>query len=197
MTVAARQPRKLTIEQFLAFYDTRPDEEQWQLIDGVALLMTPPFVVHQVIASNLQRLLNEAAERANADWRAYQRIGVELPEFPHYRPEPDVAVIDREVPPGRRHVDRFYLVAEILSSSDDERIGLKRDFYRAHEHNRAVLLLSQERPALELDRRINEEWTTEILSGAGALLALPDFGFACRLGDLYANTPVARRPTSR
>ena len=37
MTATARQPRKLDIETFLAFYETRPDEEQWQLIDGVAL----------------------------------------------------------------------------------------------------------------------------------------------------------------
>jgi Uma2 family endonuclease len=192
MTALAQWPRKLTVESFLAFYDTRPDEEQWQLIDGVAILMTPPFVTHQRIASNLERLLNGALEENSPALIANQRIGIESPAFPYYRPEPDVVVVDLELPPGRRHVDRFYLVAEILSSSDDERMLLKRQFYRAHEHNRAILLLGQERAELELDRRSGDSWATELLSGADAILELPDFGLVCRLGDLYRNTPVTR-----
>jgi Uma2 family endonuclease len=191
MTVHAQRPAKLTIGEFLAFYDTRPDEEQWQLIDGVAVLMTPPFVVHQRIAGNLERLLNDALETHRPDLMANQRIGIELPEFPHYRPEPDVAVVDVDIPADRRHVDRFYLAAEVLSASDDERMLLKRRFYRAHAHNRAILLIGQARPELELDRRSGDEWETELLIGAEAQLELPDFGLTCRLGDLYRNTPVA------
>ena len=192
MTALARKPRKLTVEEFLAFYDTRPDEEQWQLIDGTAIMMTPPFVTHQIIASNLQHLLNDAAERDGANWRAYQRIGIELPEFSHYRPEPDVAAIDLEVPPGRRYVDRFYLAAEVISRSDDERLDLKRGFYRAHEHNRAILLISQERQELELDRRSGEGWTTEPIAGPDAILELAEFGLSCRLAELYRKTHLAR-----
>ncbi len=62
MTITARLPRKLTLDTFLAFYATRPDEEQWQLVDGIAILMTPPFLTHQRVAGNLQRLLNAAFE---------------------------------------------------------------------------------------------------------------------------------------
>jgi Uma2 family endonuclease len=184
MTATARQPRKLDIETFLAFYETRPDEEQWQLVDGVALLMTPPFITHQIIATNLQRLLSEAFERSSAPLRAYQRIGIELPEFPHYRPEPDVAVIDLDIPPHRRYVDRFYLAAEILSDSDEDRVDLKRGFYRAHEHNRIILLIRQDAYEVELDRR-GEDWKTELLRGPEQALRLPEFGLACRVGDLY------------
>lgn len=191
MTALARPPHKLTVEDFQAFYETRPDEEQWQLIDGAAIMMTPPFVIHQIIAGNLQDLLNDAARRMRASRRAYQRLGIELAGFPFYRPEPDVAVIDITVPPSERYVDRFYLVAEVLSGSDDERILLKRKFYRSHEHNRAILLLGQERIELELDRRRDGgEWVTDLLTGAEARLDLPDFGLSCRLGDLYRNTPL-------
>jgi Uma2 family endonuclease len=191
MTALAQRPRKLTIEEFLTFYETRPDEEQWQLVDGVAILMTPPLVTHQRIGGNFERILNNALEVHSPRLIANQRIGIELPGFPHYRPEPDVAVIDVELPISARHVGRFYLVAEVLSSSDDERILLKRRFYRSHEHNKAILLLGQERPELELDRCVGGEWRTELLSGSEARLELPDFGLVCRLGDLYKNTPVA------
>ena len=52
-------------------------------------------------------------------------------------------------------------------------------------------MIGQQRPELELDSRIGDEWRTELLGGAGAKLELSDFGFSCRLGDLYKNTPVA------
>jgi Uma2 family endonuclease len=191
MNMITQSPGSLTVEQFLAFYDTRPDEEQWQLVDGVALLMTPPFVVHQRIARNLEHLLNDALEMHASHLTAEQRIGIELlPDFPRYRPEPDVAVIDLELPVDRRHVDRFCLVAEVLFDSDDERIDLKRRFYRSHEHNRAILLIREDRQELEVDLRREGAWMTEIRRGPEAMLSLPEFGLTCRVGDLYRNTGV-------
>ena len=86
--------------------------------------------------------------------------------------------IDLEIAPRRRYVDRFYLV------------DLKRDFYRAHGHNRAILLVSQDRQELELDIRSADGWTSDTLSGPQALLTLPDFGLTCRLHEIYKNTPV-------
>ncbi len=189
MTAIARKPRKLTVDEFLAFYMTRPDEEQWQLVDGVALLMTAPYVAHQRIARNLEHLLNDALEGVAPHLVAEQRIGIELPEFPHYRPEPDVVVIDLELPPDRRHVDRFYLTAEVLSASDDERIDLKRGLYRSHEHNRAILLIRQDIYQVELDRRdAAGSWTTDLLEGADAGLHLP--WLSCRVGDLYKDVAL-------
>jgi Uma2 family endonuclease len=154
--------------------------------------MTPPFLVHQAIATNLQDLLNDAFRRSGAPLRAYQRVGIELPQFPHYRPEPDVAVIDLELSPRRRHAERFYLAAEILSDSDDEVIELKRGFYRSHPHNQAILLIRQDVQELELDRRVDEDWATETLRGADEL-HLGFFGLRCAVGDLYRNTPVPPR----
>ncbi len=191
MPALAQFSPKLTVAEFLAFYDTRPDEEQWQLVDGVAIRMTPPFIVHQRIARNLERLLNTALTTTAPHLCAEQRIGIELlPQFPEYRPEPDVAVIDRAITSDQRHVDTFYLAAEILSDSDDERIDLKRGFYRAHEQNRAILLISQDACAVALDRRA-DAWTTEELSGPESILKLEEFGLVCRLSDLYRDTPIA------
>ena len=191
VTIVAQRSRKLSIPEFLKFYDTRPDEERWQLIDGVAILVTPPFPAHQRIASNLERLLNDAFEAQRQPFAAYQRIGTELPEFPHYRPEPDVSVVDIDVPADRRFFDRFYLTAEVLSDSDDERIELKRAYYRAHIHNRAILLIRQDRAEVELDIRHGSDWRSGLLRGPEAILELPDFGLTCRVRELYRNTPVA------
>ena len=40
--------QQLTIEEFLAFTDTRPDEERWELIEGVAVLNPSPVEHHQI-----------------------------------------------------------------------------------------------------------------------------------------------------
>ena len=45
-----RRTPQLTMEQFHAFRDSRPEEEKWELIDGVPMMMPPPTLVHQRIA---------------------------------------------------------------------------------------------------------------------------------------------------
>ena len=42
-----------TADQFLEFHMTRPDEERWQLVDGLAMMMTPPTRVHQKLPALL------------------------------------------------------------------------------------------------------------------------------------------------
>src|SRR5437016_14640207 len=91
-----KQPR-MTVELFRTFVEGRPDEEHWELIDGVAMMMTPPTRAHQRIASNLEQLLNDALESHAPAFVAYQRLGINLgPQVPNYDPEPDVSVVDVE-----------------------------------------------------------------------------------------------------
>ena len=44
---------QMTIEEFLAFTESRPQEERWELIEGVAVMNPSPTKWHQVIASNI------------------------------------------------------------------------------------------------------------------------------------------------
>jgi Uma2 family endonuclease len=81
----------------------------------------------------------------------------------------------------------------VLSNSDGERIDLKRKYYRAHIHNRAILLIRQDRQELELDLRDGVDWVTAVLRGPDATLVLRDLGFSCPLGALYRKT--ALQPT--
>ena len=55
---AERQDGKFSVEEYFALIESRPEEERWQLIDGVAMMMPPPTRVHQQIASNLAFELN-------------------------------------------------------------------------------------------------------------------------------------------
>ena len=66
MAVAARRDTRMTVAEFRLWAEPRPDEERWELIDGIALLMSPSTARHQRIVSNLIRRLDELAERRAA-----------------------------------------------------------------------------------------------------------------------------------
>jgi Uma2 family endonuclease len=72
---AERNRLGLSVDAFRAFYQGRPDEERWELINGVPMMMAPPTFVHQRIARNLERLLNDALETRDPARAAYQRGG--------------------------------------------------------------------------------------------------------------------------
>lgn len=185
--------------EFRSFQERRPNHERWELIAGVPMMMTPPTIAHNRIASNLERLLNDALILHDRTRIAILRPGIELGSDDDYRPEPDVAVIDADFVKGQRFSTRAYLLAEIVSPSDEiiavpktrePWIDAKRRIYRAHAHCEAVLIVQQDRIEVEVDIRTGMEWRSEILTGATAELTLPAIGLTCQLSQLYNGTPV-------
>jgi Uma2 family endonuclease len=202
--VVDRRSGRMSGAEFRAFQDRRPDHERWELLGGVPMMMTPPTLSHNQIATNLQMLLNDALERHDPSMLAAQRPGLELASG-DYKPEPDVGVIDADFGAGQRFVEKAYLLAEIISGTDDipvpgtnrRWVDVKRDLYRAHEHCQAVLIISQDRMEVELDIKTENGWAASVLQGGGAELSIPAFGFRCFVADLYDKTPLAPRPTSQ
>jgi Uma2 family endonuclease len=179
----------LSVASFRAWLASRPDEEHWELIEGVPMMMTPPNRRHQRIASNLETLLNAALKRHNPAFAAYQNIGVNIVSAVPYDPEPDVAVIREDENPDPRYAERFYLVAEVLSESDKGVIDSKRDIYRAHPSCTCILLVRQDRAEIIVDRRTGDGWRSQVLNGPDEL-ALPEFGLTCSMRDVYRDTPL-------
>ncbi len=192
---------RMTGAEFRLFQQSRLDHERWELIAGAPVMMTPPTIAHNWIATNLSRLLNETLAAHDPSRIAIQRTGIELGTG-DFRPEPDVCVIEADFGLGQRFVERVYLVAEVVSASDEvlavpgtqERwIEAKRRIYRAHAPCEVVLIVQQDRIEAEVDLRIVEAWQSSTLSGGEAELHLPAFGVRCQLGDLYDGTPLRPR----
>jgi Uma2 family endonuclease len=53
----------MTVEEYFAFTDTRPDNEKWELIDGEPILNASPSRLHQIILDNLVFLLGTIKRR--------------------------------------------------------------------------------------------------------------------------------------
>jgi Uma2 family endonuclease len=179
----------LSVDSFRAWLASRPDEEHWELIEGVPMMMTPPNRRHQRIASNLELLLNAALKRHNPLLAAYHDIGVNIVSTVPYDPEPDVAVIREDENPDPRYAERFYLVAEVLSESDKNIIEGKRDIYRTHPSCLCILLIRQDRVEIVVDLRTGDGWRSQTLQGADELTLL-EFGLICPVRDVYRDTPL-------
>lgn len=189
-----RQDGKFTVEEYLAFIESRPEEERWQLIDGVAMMMPPPTVPHQVIAVNLAFELNTHFRQQRRNLIAVNEVGLMVPDVAGFRPEADVAVLDKPVDFDSPYADRFYLVAEVLSDSNtDKDIAAKSRRYIQHPQNLYFLLIEQKLVRMEVRARM-AGWEPMALEGANAVLDLPEWGFRTTLAALYDGTPLAASP---
>ena len=59
----------MTVEEYFAFTDTRPDNEKWELIDGEPVLNASPSGLHQRILG----ILPSFSERSSGSIRALGR----------------------------------------------------------------------------------------------------------------------------
>src|SRR5580692_7792068 len=118
IAVDERRTSRMSAGEFRAFQARRPDHERWELVGGVAMMMTPPTIAHNQIASNLERRLNEGLGHHAPSLLATQRPGLDLGEG-DYKPEPDVGIIDADYDAGQRFVDKAYLLAEVVSDTDE------------------------------------------------------------------------------
>jgi Uma2 family endonuclease len=179
----------MDVDEFMGLLSTRPKEERWHLIEGVAVMMNPPSVAHQRIALNLCELLNRAFASHHRDLFAYHEIAVRLPGVVNFQPEPDVVVAG--APAGyETYREDFRLIAEILSPPNTRaEIASKLRCYREAANNLYVLLIEPRAFLVEIHAR-SHAWENTNLVQPEAAIDLPEFGLRCLVRDLYRGTPL-------
>jgi Uma2 family endonuclease len=115
------------------------------------------------------------------------------PIAPDYDPEPDVVVIDANSPGEERYADRFYLAAEVASSSDQKTVESKREIYKRHTDCRCVLIIRQDRFDVRVALSTDAGWVERHLTKPTDELLLDGFGLRCTLADLYRGTALQPR----
>jgi Uma2 family endonuclease len=179
----------MDVDEFMAFLETRPDEEHWELIEGVAVMMAPASYAHQRIASNLCNLLNSAFASRQLDLYAYSDVGIRSPGVRNFQPEPDVTVV-----PGvagyELYSESFQLVAEVLSPSNTrQEIDLKLRRYHEAPDNLYAVVIEPRAFMVEIHAR-SRNWQPAILKRPDDVIEMPEFGLRCNVVDLYRGTPL-------
>jgi Uma2 family endonuclease len=191
---APAQPHSgnMDVDEFMAFLETRPKGERWDLIEGVAVMMAPPTYAHQRITRNFCELLNGAFLARGLDLFAYFSAGVRTPDVRNFQPEPDVVVV-----PGVAGYDlyseHFRLVAEVLSPTNTRaEIDLKLRRYREAPDNLYAVVIESREFLVEIYAK-SRKWESAVLTKAGDPIEMPEFGVRCTVADLYRGTPLNPR----
>lgn len=180
---------QMTIEEFIAFTNARPDGEKWELIDGEPILSPSPTQWHQRIAINIAAALDAAKLASGASWTATLGVGTEVPISPNSLPQPDVYVQEGEL--LNTHVtDDALVIFEILSKSNTkiDRAWRKRVYASVPNCQHYVTISTKSAEVIRHDRA--DGWQGETVKGLGADLSLPAIDVRIPLRNIYRWTSI-------
>jgi Uma2 family endonuclease len=184
---------QLTIEEFLAFTDTRPDGERWELIEGVAIMNPSPVEFHQVIVANILTHLMVHKQRTAASWLPMPGVGTRVPASPRSLPQPDVFVKEAPATPLPITEDALVLFEVLSPSNTSVDQTWRRKVYASVPNCQHYVTVSLKAVAVDAYDR-ETAWRKRSLKRLSEALALPAIGVAIPLADIYRWTPLANDP---
>jgi Uma2 family endonuclease len=186
---------RMTIEEYLAFTADRPDEERWELIEGVPVLNASPTNYHQMICGNVVRALLNRADDSGAVWYPLMGTGMRVPASPDSLPQPDVQVLAAAPSgPATSVASDALVIFEVLSKSDRASIqDWKRRAYSSIPSCRHVVTIAQETCSVVCYDR-EQDWKGVRLTSIADTLELPALGASIPLERIYQHIPLKPAP---
>ena len=178
MNVALRQP--MTMEQFLAWEDRQELRYEFDGFRPVA--MTGGTAAHAAI---LRNILFSLTGRLRG--RSCQPYGSELKVQVAGRIRyPDAFVVCTPTPPRSTVVTEPVVVFEVISdSSVNDDLVVKNAEYRATPSVQRYIILQQTDAGAIVFTRKGDDWISELISGADAVVHMPEIGISVPLVELY------------
>jgi Uma2 family endonuclease len=179
----------MTVEEFYAFTDTRPDEEKWELIDGEPVLNASPSELHQRIIKNLSFALATLERRPGTTWEMLPGLGVRVSDTS--RPEPDVLIVPTSGassdPQGRDRSD-VIVTFEVLSPSTASRdLRWKRTAYTGLSTLTHYVVIAQGAVDVVVFSR-EDGFAEHRLRSLDDSIELRSLGISVTLSEIYRNT---------
>jgi len=184
---------QMTVEEFLAFTETRPQEERWELIEGRPVMNPSPTSWHQIIAGSIVSELAVIKRQTGAAWVPLLGIGTRVPISRNSLPTPDVMVL-QSPPRGEPSAvtDDALVLFEVLSKSNTKADqAWRRRVYASIPNCQHYVTVSQK--AVEVVRYDRAaDWKEARIAGLGGTLALAALGpeAAIGLAEIYRWTPL-------
>jgi Uma2 family endonuclease len=178
----------MTVDEFYAFTDTRPDEEKWELIDGEPILNASPSALHQRIVMNLALALGRRGQESNPGWEVLPGLGVRISDTK--RPEPDLLILPflSNADLTKRDSDDVIVAFEILSPSTlDRDLRWKRTAYTSLPSLTHYVIVAQDAVDVVVIARA-DGFGEHRLRSLDDVLEFPDLGVSLPLAEVYRNT---------
>ena len=176
----------MTVEEFYAFTDARPDEEKWELIDGEAVLNASPSDLHRLILKNLIVALAALERRTSASWSVIPGIGALVSDTS--RPEPDVMILPMSALRAdrpRRDTREAIVLFEIMSPSTASRdLKWKRAAYASLPALTHYVVVAQDAIDVLVFAR-DAGFRDQRFRARDDVIAIPALDIALPLSDIY------------
>jgi len=179
----------MTVEEYFAFTDTRPDNEKWELIDGEPILNASPSNLHQRILGNLTFVIGNLERLRPQSWEAMPGIGVRVSDIS--LPEPDFFIVPagtaRRNPYGRETRDVLATIEILSPSTMDRDLRWKKTAYTSLPSLTHYIVVAQDAVDVVVFARDTgfAERRYRSLSDTVELSAL---GIALPLSEIYRDT---------
>ena len=178
-----------TLQEYLTLEETSDVKHEFH--DGEILAMSGGTYEHSRINAKLVGEIGSAL-KGSPCFVLESNMRVRIPK-PRIRVYPDASVVCGEPafdPEDKKHttITNPRAVFEVLSDSTEEYDrGLKFEYYRALESLEYYVLVSQDRPLIEVLRRDPDgTWQSAVASGITAVATLPTLNVSLALADIYA-----------
>ena len=183
--------QRMTIEEFLAFTDTRPEEERWELVEGVPVLNPSPIDYHQIIVTNISGYLWRFKVEQGAPWFPLIGTGTRVPASEHSLPQPDVMVKERP-PTGSPVSDDALALFEVLSKSNTKADqAWRRRVYASVPNCQHYITVSVKAADVSAFDRVSG-WQQRTYTSFDDKLELPALGLSIPLADIYRWTHLGQ-----
>lgn len=193
MGVSVTHTGRMTVEEFHAFADARPDEEKWELIDGEPILNAAPSPRHQLIIRNLILTLGIRERELNAPWMVLPELGVRVSDTD--RPEPDVLVIPSDhgpVDPRERDAHSAIVAFEILSPSTKGRdLRWKRAAYTSLPLLTHYIVIAQDAVDVFVFAR-DDDFAERRIRSVDQAIELRSLGISLPVAEIYRDTGLVQ-----
>jgi Uma2 family endonuclease len=179
----------MTVDEFYAFTDTRPDEEKWELIGGEPILNAAPSPMHQWIVRNVILALGFQERELNASWAVLPGLGIRVSDTD--RPEPDVVVTptdQRLLDPRERDTKNVIVAFEILSPSTKGRdLRWKRAAYTGLPSLTHYIAIAQDAVDVVVFAR-DKNFVEQRIRSLKEEIELRSLGISLPVAEIYRDT---------
>lgn len=179
----------MTVKEFYAFTDTRPDDEKWELIDGEPILNASPSPVHQWIVRNILIALGNRERELKASWAILPGLGIRVSRT--NRPEPDLLIMPRaafSADHAQRDTGEMIAAFEILSPSMADRdLRWKRTAYTSLPSLTHYIVVAQDAVDVVVFAR-DTGFAERRYRSLSDTIELPALGILLPVSEIYRDT---------